>query len=277
MSIAAPPTAAATRAPVPICAPAPPGGLGSLVPVARAAEDVRLVLRKRAAGHDPRPGSPTVTILARHAGPTGEAVARHVSGWWGGAADDEPLVCDEGCDVRVGRTRVGDPTRQALLTWLPPAPQELAVLEAGLLADDPVVAVQILVRPPTIWSWAEAVGLRSRLPEGPFDAGRFTALEQDARPLVAPCHLLRLCAALLRLETAVSFSGRPRATATVTAGCAALRGDEERAVEVAATQLARFACSRAVERASADGVSARASGSACLDLGPLGVEALAAR
>ncbi len=164
---------------------------------------------------------------------------------------DLPLVIDGGCDVRVGRRRVGGAERQALLRWLPLTRRELGALEEGLFRDDPRDAVTLLVRPPTIWSLREALLAERLLPRGPsFEPERFLALERHARSRILPCHLSRLREAVGRIERQLPADGMPKASAIVASGCAAVGADDGVCAAMAARQLARFATSALVADAS---------------------------
>jgi hypothetical protein len=157
------------------------------------------------------------------------------------------IIVDDGCDVRIGDVPVGAAARLALLHWLPLGPVELDLLDGGLLADDPVVSIALLLRPPTIWSLEDAVWARMLLPLGdPYTWERCEALVALALPRVDRLHLLRLWEAIRRIEGQLPVGGAPTASSTIAAGCAALAGDRDRRRAVVARQLARYAASGVV-------------------------------
>jgi hypothetical protein len=151
------------------------------------------------------------------------------------ASAPRPLVVDGGCDVRAGYLPVDHATRVALLLWLPLSTGELAALEDGLDVEAPADAVSLLLRPPTIWSLADALCLRRTFPDSSRAAHR-------TRARVAARHRRRVRAGAHRIEAQLPFAGQPRASAVVAAGCRALERDAACA-DVAARQLVRFAAS----------------------------------
>ena len=124
----------------------------------------------------------------------------------------EPLVVDDGCDVRV-RGGVQDAVRVALLEWLPPTARELRAVESGLEDDRPARALAAIVRPPTIWTTSEA-----------FAAASIAHVDDE--------HLGRLRATAARLERQLLVAGLQTAVSADDV-CAA----------VARTVLARYAAS----------------------------------
>jgi hypothetical protein len=115
------------------------------------------------------------------------------------------------------------------------------------LADDPVVSIALLLRPPTIWSLEDAVWARMLFRLGdPDTRERCEALEALALPRVGRLHLLRLREATRRIEGQLPVGGAPTASSTIAAGCAALAGDRDRRRAVVARQLARYAASGVV-------------------------------
>ena len=102
---------------------------------------------------------------------------------WNAYRDHGPrLVGDGGCDVRLGRGGVGARERAALLEWLPLTDRELAVYEGGLFEDAPTHAIALLVRPPTIWAFDEAIERRAAVPA--WNALRARAVRRDRAPCV---------------------------------------------------------------------------------------------
>ena len=131
--------------------------------------------------------------------------------------------------------------------WLPLTDLELAVYEGGLFEDAPAHAVALLVRPPTIWSLAEAVAAEQQFPRGRrFTPRRFAAIERHAYGRIRADHLTRLRWAMTRIAAQLPTAGLPVASATVAAGCALVAEDDSRARAVAARQLARYASSALV-------------------------------
>ena len=191
-----------------------------------------------ASTHPGRPGSSDRRVLGRGA----------------------PLVVDEGCDVRIGGRVAGPALRQALLAWLPLTTAELEVYEGGLFADEPANAVALLVRPPMVWSLDDAVATERAFPRSArFDPGRCAALEEHARIRVTSAHLRRLRESAGQIGRRLPCPGLPTASATVAAGCSAVAADDELCATVAARQLARYATSALVARATAKFLHAAAT------------------
>lgn len=159
------------------------------------------------------------------------------------------LITDGGCGARVGAATVTGALRVALLHWAPLAGDDLAVYETGLFREAPANALALLVRPPTIWSVEEALAADRVSPRGQrFVAARFDALERYARGHVRSEHLSRLRGAAVRIESQLPVARFPRASSTIAAGCAVVRGDDEWCAEIAARQLARYASSAFIGR-----------------------------
>ncbi len=158
-----------------------------------------------------------------------------------------PLICDEGCDVRIA---AGGEVRESLLEWLPLSRVDLAAYEGGLFAADPAGALTLLLRPPTIWSLEDAVAVDGMFPRTDrFDPARFDAILQLARRCVRSEHLARVRRAVAKIERQLPVEGLPRASAIAAAGCVVVATDEDRCAALAAQQLARFASSAFVARA----------------------------
>jgi hypothetical protein len=153
------------------------------------------------------------------------------------------LVVDHGCDVRIAHVRLEPATVLALLEWLPIAHGEIAFLERGEPAD-PVAAVGLVLRPPTIWSPAEALAARA----GAHGAG---SVEFHAAHHVAPLHLRRLRRAAARIATQLPLVGLQRASELVVEGCAIVVCDPAACADAAAAQLVRYATSDLIQRISA--------------------------
>jgi hypothetical protein len=160
-----------------------------------------------------------------------------------------PFVVDDGCDVRLRGGRRADVVRVALLEWLPLARADLAVYESGLSSEVPESALASLVRPPTIWTTAEAL-LAARLVGRAvgLEQGRFAALREHAFTRLGAAELIRLRGVAERFARQLPVEGLPRASATLATGCAAVASDDETCAAVAATQLARYATSAFVAR-----------------------------
>jgi len=180
---------------------------------------------------------------------------RIVDGWSVPRRDRWPsLITDGGCDVRIGDSVVTGAVRAALLDWVPLSGNELAVYEGGLFREAPAHALSLLLRPPTIWSLAEALIADRVLPRGlRFEPARFDALEQHARGHVRSEHLARLREAAARVERQLPVERFPCASATVAAGCAVITRDDERCAAIAAQQLARYATSALIDRVAESG------------------------
>jgi hypothetical protein len=222
-----------------------------LLPLTRRGDDPRAVLPRRSASQLDPTASATAFLLTQALGRLDPAERRRIldRGSARRGQLDAPLVVDEGCDVQIGRRRVGEEARVALLAWLPPAAAEVALFEGGLLRDRPADAVALLLRPPLIWSLHEALRAgASTAPRAGFDPGWFSALERGAHGRVRPCHLHRVRRAAERIEARLPVEGLPTASATVAAGCAAVADDDAVSREIAARQLARYALSEVARR-----------------------------
>ena len=120
--------------------------------------------RRRGFGFDAR-ASATASLIGAGLQSLDAERRRIVLEGWHAYRDHGPrLVGDSGCDIRLGRAGVDGAERVALLAWLPLTDRELAVYEGGLFEDAPAHAVALLVRPPTIWSLAEAVAAERAVP-----------------------------------------------------------------------------------------------------------------
>ena len=203
--------------------------------------------RRRGLGFDAH-ASATASLIGAGLQSLDAERRRSVLEGWHAYRDHGPrLVGDSGCDIRLGRTGVDGAERVALLAWLPLTERELAVYEGGLFEDAPAHAVALLVRPPTIWSLAEAVAAEQRFPRGRrFTSRRFAAIERHAYGWIRTEHLIRLRQALDRIAAQLPAAGLPIASATVGAGCTLIAEDESRARAVVARQLARYASSALV-------------------------------
>ena len=220
-------------------------------PVRRCDLAVTRPARNRAPAFDAR-SSATAWIVAEGLARLDAAGRERVLAGWRGRHPGRGagLVVDGGCDVRVGRVRLGAAAREALLHWLPVSRLELALLEGGLFADDPAGAIALLVRPPTVWPLEEALDAELRFPrERRFAPERFAAIEEYARGRVESAHLSRLRAAVARLEEQLPVPGLGPASATVAAGCGSIVTDDARCRAVAARQLARYASSSSIANA----------------------------
>ena len=225
---------------------APADDVATLFPTARRSDEaVTHPLRRRGSSFDMR-ASPTAWIVGEGLESLGDLDRRRVvDGWRHRPRDrDAALVVDSGCDVRVGRVPLGAAARAGLLRWLPLSRLELALCDGGLFADEPARAIALLVRPPTIWTAADAVAIVRRFPHSPrFDPERFAAIEACAGSLVGSEHRGRVRAAVSRIDAQLPVGGHPVASRIVAAGCAAVAGDDDRCTAVAARQLARYASS----------------------------------
>jgi len=203
--------------------------------------------RRRGLGFDARASATAWLIGAGLQSLDAERRRTVLEGWHAYRDHGPRLVGDSGCDIRLGRAGVDSAERVALLAWLPLTDRELAVYEGGLFEDAPAHAVALLVRPPTIWSLAEAVAAEQRFPRGGrFTPPRFAAIERHAYEHIRAGHLARLRQALARVAAQLPASGLPVASATVAAGCTLVAADDSRARAVVARQLARYACSALV-------------------------------
>ena len=228
-------------------------------PVRRCDPAVPRPARRRAPAFDAC-ASPTAWIVAEGLALLDDAGRRRVTDGWRSRrrGPGAGLVVDGGCDVRVGRVPLGPAAREALLQWLPPSRLELTLFDGGLFADDPVGAIALLVRPPTIWPLEEAVRAERLFPRGPlFEPERFAALELYARGHVRENHTVRLRGAVRRVAAQLQVAGLPTASATVAAGCALIATDDDRCRAVAARQLARYASSTVVGVAAGSGDRSR--------------------
>lgn len=203
--------------------------------------------RRRGFGFDAR-ASATASLIGAGLQSLDAERRRIVLEGWHAYRDHGPrLVGDSGCDIRLGRAGFDGAERVALLAWLPLTDRELAVYEGGLFEDAPAHAVALLVRPPTIWSRAEAVAAEQQFPRGRrFTPRRFAAIERHAYGRIRADHLTRLRWAMTRIAAQLPTAGLPVASATVAAGCALVAEDDSRARAVAARQLARYASSARV-------------------------------
>lgn len=220
----------------------------SLFPTIRPRDSARTAVACRSSRSFDAQVSATTWIIAEGlAAVDPDAAARIVEGWRLHSPDLQPLVTDEGCDIRVGGVRAGGAVRTALLEWLPLTSSDLAVYEGGLFQRDPAGAVTLLVRPPTVWSLDEAALAERLFPRGSgFEPGRFAALERYAHLRVGSGHLRRLRDGARRIEQQLPFEALPAASAVVTAGCASVAADDDRCAAIAARQLARYATSALV-------------------------------
>ncbi len=184
---------------------------------------------------------PTVRLICRRTASAGERRLRDV----------QPLVIDDGCDVRLRRGDHADPVRVALLEWLPVARAELAVYENGRSADTTVLSVASLVRPPTIWSTGEAVAAARLLErECPIERGQFAWLVRHAHARLRSAHLARVRESVARIAGQLPVDGLSRASATVASGCVMIESDDDACASVATIQLARYSLSEVVARAA---------------------------
>ncbi len=229
--------------------------VATLVPGFRSYErDRAAVGRRRVQPFDPC-ASATAWIVVEGLAACGRAAAAEIVAAWSDLPQPSaPLaIVDGGCDVRAGQVRIDRALRASLLRWLPLTETDIALYENGLFGLDPAGAVTLLVRPPTVWSLAEALLAESSFPrDGPrFDPLRFVALERHARSRVGRREIVALRRAASWIDAQLPLAGFPRASALVAAGCAVILSDDGRCAEIAARQLARYATS-AVVRAEAD-------------------------
>jgi hypothetical protein len=147
------------------------------------------------------------------------------------------LVVDNGCDVRAGHARLEPGTVLALLSWLPLTDGDLVPVESERETLDPVAAVALVLRPPTIWSPLEALAARGR----PLDPS-------GLRELVTPLHIRRLRRAAARIAAQLPVSRLPQASVLVAEGCGVVARDPEACVDVAAAQLVRYVTSDLIRR-----------------------------
>jgi len=147
------------------------------------------------------------------------------------------LVVDHGCDVRAGHARLEPPTVLALLAWLPLTDADLAPVEADHDRLDPIGALALILRPPTIWSPLEALAVR----ECPRDL-------QCGSALVTSLHRRRLLRAAGRIEAQLPLPGLSRASELVAEGCAIVVHDPAACADAAAAQLVRYATSNLIRR-----------------------------
>ncbi|MEO5632635.1 hypothetical protein [Gaiella sp.] len=155
-----------------------------------------------------------------------------------------PLIVDDGCDVRLRGGRHSDVVRLALLEWSPLRRDDLLVVERGDHRDAPG-ALATLVRPPTIWSTAEALLARENVGrERGAGRARHEALVEYAFTRLEEEHLERLRGVTARIaQRQLPFQGLLRASDTVARGCMAVASDDGSCAAVAATLLARYAAS----------------------------------
>jgi len=150
-------------------------------------------------------------------------------------APQRSLVVDQGCDVRAGHVRLEPAAVLALLAWLPLTHGDLAPVEARAELLDPVAALALVLRPPTIWSAREAVAFRGLAPEGRRECDLVTAL-----------HSRRLRRAAAGIALQLPLSGLPRASELVAQGCAIVMRDAAACANAAAVQLVRYATSELI-------------------------------
>jgi hypothetical protein len=144
------------------------------------------------------------------------------------------LVVDHGCDVRIGHWRLEPTAVLALLAWLPVGPGDLAPIEARAEELDALAALALVLRPPTIWTASEALGVRGH-------AFR-------ARRIVTRLHCRRLRRTAARIASQLPVPGLERASELVEEGCAIVVRDAEACADVAAAQLDRYATSDLIAR-----------------------------
>jgi len=154
-----------------------------------------------------------------------------------GARLQRSLVVDHGCGVRAGHARLEPPTVLALLAWLPLTDADLVPVEADHDRLDPLGALALILRPPTIWSTLEALAVR----ECPPDL-------QRAGALVTSLHRRRLLRVAGRTEAQLPLPGLPRASELVAEGCAIVARDQAACADAAAAQLVRYATSDLIRR-----------------------------
>lgn len=123
----------------------------------------------------------------------------------------------------------------ALLEWLPLAQGDVGFLERGESAE-PVAALGLVLRPPTIWSPVEALAARCRA----YDTA---GLERYAAGRVAALHVRRVRRMATRIARQLPLTGLPRASEIVASGCATVIADEALCANAAAMQLVRYATS----------------------------------
>jgi hypothetical protein len=224
-------------------------GIAALFPAGRPCDSVLAGAGRRDEEVFDARASATTWILDQGLRPLSAAEQeRIVIGWRALASDaSSPLICDEGCQVRIGCIAIAGAAGSAILEWLPLSRTDLAVCEGGLFQNDPAGALALLVRPPTIWSRDDALiadSLFSRV--SGFEPARFDALVQLARRCVRNEHLARVRRAVARIGRQIPVEGLPCSSATVAAGCAVIARDDARCAELAARCLARYASSALV-------------------------------
>ena len=224
--------------------------LSALAPPGRRGDGAGAAVERRLGPLDPS-ASASTWILSRALDRLDPAARRRVADGWRlhDRGRERTLVVDEGCDVR-GLGPAADEARSALLAWLPPTRADLVLFEGGLCADDPLDALALLLRPPTIWPRERAL-TAARLQGGlqRFEPLRFERIERRAVPAVGSAELDRARAATRCLrEQLPAHAGLSVARSTVEAGCLAVETSDARCAEVAARQLARYATSRIVGR-----------------------------
>jgi len=148
------------------------------------------------------------------------------------------LVVDHGCDVRIGPARLEPEVALALLEWLPLAHDDIAFLERRRPVD-PVAALALVLRPPTIWAPVDALAARAHIRDR-------AALERHAADRVSALHVRRLRRAARRIDAQLPLPGLPRASRLVTAGSAAVIDGEVACAKAAAGQLVRYATSELI-------------------------------
>ena len=141
--------------------------------------------------------------------------------------DERPLAVDNGCAVQIGGVWIAGSDALELLEWLPLSTADLATIERGSFEQDPLAAVALLIRPPTIWSLDEASGF-------------------DSLCTVDESHLRATRRALRLIETQLPVCGFPRANAVVARDCGLVASDDGWCERLARVQLVRYRASAAV-------------------------------
>jgi hypothetical protein len=216
------------------------------------------VRARRSGGAFDARASATTWIVARGLIACGAKRRSHIVRRWRAQCDDgsRSLVTDNGCSVRIGRDAAVDPVRCALLEWLPLTHLDLAIYDGGLFREAPADSLSLLIRPPTVWSLADAVAAARLLSSGfGFEPEQFDAIERYAGSLLRPVHLDRVRRAAQRIEAQLPNLELPTASTIVAAGCGRIAVDDLPCRAVAARQLARYATSMVVARriAASDG------------------------
>ena len=146
--------------------------------------------RRRALGFDAR-ASVTAWLIGAGLEALDPDRRRIVIEGWNAYRDHGPrLVGDGGCDVRLGRAGVGAGNGRRCSTGCRSRTASWRVYEGGLFEDAPAHAIALLVRPPTIWSLAEAIDAEQLFPRGArFAPERFAAIERHAYGRIRAEHL----------------------------------------------------------------------------------------